>query len=152
MSLPVGSDAHGVPTSAGSIFRRVDHIAIAVHDIASAIEHWSSHFGLPCLGVEHATEPGVRLAYLDCGNLFLQLVSPTREGPVADFLKESGEGLHHVCFLVDDIPDALEQLDETQSRLFRGGRARRACFITERPHGARIELTETEPSFAADAS
>lgn len=61
-------------------------------------------------------------------------------------LDAHGEGLHHVCFAVANIEDALGRLPgESGSRVFLGGRGRRACFLTGTANGALIELTEFEP-------
>jgi len=128
-----------------AMLRRLDHVAIAVRDADQAIPYYRDVLGLPVVGDELAEEPGVRLVYLDAGNSLLQLVEPAREdGPVAEFLDQYGEGLHHVCFATDDMADAVARLDGTgQTRIFRGGRDRLACFLVERPNGVRVELTET---------
>ena len=126
-------------------------MAIAVHDIDASLAHYTKHLRLPLAGDERADEPGVRLTYLAAGNAFLQLVQPTRPGPVADFLAERGEGLHHVCFAVTQIEPALARLPgEDGARIFLGGRGRRACFLTGTANGALIELTETSPAGDAD--
>lgn len=128
------------------LFDRVDHVAIAVRDIDASLPHYTGVYGLPLAGDEEADEPGVRLAYLAAGNTFVQLVQPLRPGPVAEFLDAHGEGLHHVCFTVPRIEDALARLPgEHGSRVFQGGRGRRACFLTGTANGALVELTESEP-------
>jgi methylmalonyl-CoA epimerase len=123
----------------------VDHVGIAVHDTRAALRHYTDRLGLRLVGDEEAAEPGVRLTYLDAGNTFLQLVQPLRDGPVAAFLRESGEGLHHVCLNVDHIDRALQQLGATSpAGVFRGGRGRRACFLAEEPNGVLLELAERD--------
>jgi len=125
------------------LFGRVDHVAIAVHDIDASLPRYTGTYGLALDGDEEADEPGVRLAYLAAGNTHVQLVQPLRPGPVASFLAARGEGLHHVCFTVPRIEDALARLPgEDGARVFRGGRGRRCCFLTGTANGALIELTE----------
>jgi methylmalonyl-CoA epimerase len=125
---------------------RVDHIGVAVHDADEALAYYTDQLRLKPVGDEIAPDPGVRLVYLDAGNLLIQLVQPVREGPVAAFLRARGEGLHHVCFQVDRIEPVLQGLPgEAGARIFGGGRDRRACFLLSEPNGVRIELTEREP-------
>ena len=52
----------------------------------------------------------MRLTYLDAGNAFLQLVEPLDPASaLATWLDEHGEGLHHICFGVDDVPAAARR-------------------------------------------
>lgn len=126
----------------------LDHVAIAVRDADRAIPHYRHTLGLPLVGDEIADEPGVRLVYFDAGNAFLQLVQPVRACvPVARFLDQHGEGLHHVCFATADLAATVAALEGPgRSPLFRGGRDRLACFLGEQPNGTLIELTEAHPS------
>ena len=136
----------GTPIPRGSLFSGVDHVAIAVTYIDEAIATFSEKYRLALLGSEIAEDPGVRLAYLDGGNVSIQLVQPVREGPISSFLREHGPGLHHVCFTVDDIQQTLDVLDgEVSAPIFRGGRDRTACFLLDKPHGTLVELTERTP-------
>ena len=82
----------------------------------------------------------------------LQLVQPTGPGPIADFLAAQGEGLHHICLAVEDIPATLRRLPGQEGvRVGMGGRGRRACFLAAPPNGLRIELTELAPWSGAGA-
>jgi methylmalonyl-CoA epimerase len=126
---------------------RVDHVAIAVYDADATLRHLCEVFGLRVIGDEIADEPGVRLVYFDGGGTMIQLVEPLRSGPVRDWLRDHGEGLHHVCFAVRDIEEVLAGIPgEVGARVFAGGRGRRACFLAAEPANVKIELTEHEPS------
>ncbi|WBU37088.1 VOC family protein [Homoserinibacter sp. YIM 151385] len=128
--------------------RAIDHVAVAVRDADSAMRYYLDVLGLELVGDEVAEDPGVRLVYLAAGPDRVQLVQPLRPGPVQTWIEERGEGLHHVCFEVGDIPAVLGGIPGQAERpVFRGGRGRRACFLAETPTGVNIELTETEPSF-----
>ena len=125
----------------------IDHVAVAVHNADTAMRYYIDELGLELVGDEIADDPGVRLVYLAAGNDRVQLVAPFRPGPVATWLETHGEGLHHICFEVADIPVALAAITGQDGRpVFRGGRDRRACFLDSTPAGVNIELTETEPS------
>ncbi|MGO1769825.1 MAG: VOC family protein [Microbacterium sp.] len=131
----------------GGPIRSIDHTAVAVRDADAAIRYYVDDLGLELVGDEIADDPGVRLVYLAAGPDTVQLVSPVRPGPVAAWIEEHGEGLHHICFEVEDIPAALERFPGQAERpVFRGGRSRRACFLAGTPEGVSIELTESEPS------
>lgn len=122
--------------------RRLDHVAVAVRDTELALRHFRDRLGLAVVSSEYVMQPPVRLTYLDCGNCLLQLVEPLREdSPIASFLDEHGEGLHHVCFAVDDVEAALGQ-DGGSSPSLGSGRGRISAFVPGEVHGTRIEVTE----------
>ena len=125
----------------------VDHVAIAVWSTESSLPYYVEQLGFAVINTERLSETGVHLTYLDAGNMVLQLVEPLRDGPVRRFLEERGEGLHHLCFSVQDISGALETLDgEHGSEIISGGLGRRTCNLPHHPNGLNIELTESEPS------
>ena len=76
----------------------IDHIGLLVRDIDASLPYFVEKLGFALLSDERtAASGGARLAYLDAGNVTLQLVSPTGEsGPIAEFLAANGEGLHHI--------------------------------------------------------
>lgn len=128
-------------------FRYVDHVGIVVRDLHTAIAEFSDVYDLEVELEEEIASFNVRLAFLQCRATdqltTIQLVQPLGPGPLSDFLDDHGEGLHHVCFAVEDIPLTLGCLQgEGESRIFRGGRGRNACFLANRPSGITIELTE----------
>jgi len=97
------------------MFNKLDHIAIAVRNTEKALELYRDTLGLPLLFSEVLDGPGVRLTHLDMGNLHLQLVEPLSSGhPISQFLDERGEGLHHLCWQVPDIDEAMTRLDDHQ--------------------------------------
>jgi methylmalonyl-CoA/ethylmalonyl-CoA epimerase len=126
--------------------RRLDHVAIAVRDADAALRRLSAGYGLEVLADEEIESPHVRLVYLDCGNAFLQLVQPLdREGPLSEFIAEHGEGLHHVCFGVEEVEAGARALaaDGTPPAAIGSGRGRRSAFVAgPAPSGVRVEVTE----------
>jgi methylmalonyl-CoA epimerase len=123
--------------------RSVDHIGIVVNDIGSALEYYVGALGLPVVHEEVLVERSARLVFVDAGNVLIQLVEPLAAGPLTEFLANEGEGFHHICFEVHDIPDTLRTLTaQTNDGIFPGGRGRRACFLKDVPAGLRIELYE----------
>jgi methylmalonyl-CoA epimerase len=96
------------------MFKKVDHIAIAVRNTAEALKFYQDTMQLPLLYSEVLEGPGVRLTHLDMGNVELQLVEPLSDDhPISKFLDERGEGLHHLCWQTNQsIEDAMESLEE----------------------------------------
>lgn len=135
-----------------TLFADVDHVGVVVRSIEQSAPWYREHLGLELLQVEDLSAISVRLAYFDSGNIRLQLVEPTGPGKVADFLDDRGEGLHHVCWAVDAISDALRAARVREGvEIFRGGLGHPACFLEERPNGLRIELIERRILEARDA-
>jgi methylmalonyl-CoA/ethylmalonyl-CoA epimerase len=136
--------------------RRLDHVAIAVRDTQAALARFGAGYGLSVVSSEEIERPHVRLTYLDCGNTFIQLVEPLDEAsPIAEFLAEHGEGLHHVCFGVDDVVLGATALscEQLPPASVGSGRGRRSAFVAgEQPCGMRVEVTEFDRAEDVDGS
>lgn len=134
-----------------AVARRIDHVAIATLDAGAAAAWYTHNFGMAIVGDEIVESAGVRLVYLaprdrgpDAASM-VQLAEPFADGNMRDFIERKGEGLHHICFAVDDIEQALYGVDQSADTIFAGGRERRTCFLDEQPVNVLIELTEVEP-------
>ena len=126
------------------MIRRLDHIAIAVRDTEASLAYFRDQLGLEVIAVDHPPEVPVKLTYLDAGNVYLQLIEPLSEtSAVCAFLDEHGEGLHHICFGVDDVVAELTKLGSNGSvEPLASGRGRPAGFLPAAQHGVRIECTQ----------
>lgn len=125
--------------------RRLDHVGIAVCDTVLALQYFSGKLGLDVIHAEERALPPVRLTYLDAGNGFLQLLEPlTDDSELASFLRDRGEGLHHLCFGVDDVAASASALSETRlPPTIGGGRGWPSAFVPgPGAHGGMIECTE----------
>jgi methylmalonyl-CoA/ethylmalonyl-CoA epimerase len=131
-----------------SLLRRLDHVAVVVSDTEAALGYFSGRLGLQVASSEEIESPRVRLTYLDAGNLYLQLVEPLNgDSEVARWLDEHGEGLHHVCFGVDDVSSAVEALSGKSPSSLGSGRGRLSAFVPNaNGHGVRVECTEFWPA------
>lgn len=86
----------------------IDHIAIAVRDLESAIDYYTRAFGATVAHREVVERDGVEEALLSVAESYIQLLTPTREdSPVARALDKRGEGLHHVGYRVENCAEAL---------------------------------------------
>ncbi len=88
---------------------RIDHLGIAVKSLSEATRAWEA-LGFRVEGVHEVPSEKVRTAFLPIGDSQLELLEPTDPSSVIARFLEKRSGLHHVCFLVDDIEAALAQL------------------------------------------
>jgi len=100
----------------------IHHVAIVVGSIDEALPRYRELFGLEPEAPPMTFVPQrVRLCFLPTGPApaaRLELVEPIdAESGVARFLAARGEGLHHVCFLTDDLPAELDRLAELEAEL-----------------------------------
>jgi methylmalonyl-CoA/ethylmalonyl-CoA epimerase len=89
---------------------RFDHVGIAVRNIEEALLVYEKIGGFEVRRTE-VTSQKARIALLKAGEVSVELLEPTSEGSsLAKFLRERGEGLHHVAFSVDDIQRSMDEL------------------------------------------
>ena len=131
-------DTEGRPAT----LRRLDHVAIVVHELDAALDYYHGRLGLPVSREENEVAD-IRVAYLDGGGALLQLIQPRSERSP---LWGAPEGLHHVCFSVDDVESAAVELaEEGEFAMGAGGRGRASAFLPGPVrHGVPIELNELE--------
>ncbi len=97
---------------------RVNHIAIAVPEIETALSFWQEGLGLPVDHSEDVPSQKAIVVFMPVGDTEVELVKPTvDDSGVAKFIQERGGGMHHLCFEVDDIVEMLAQLKEKGIRL-----------------------------------
>ncbi len=127
----------------------LDHTAIAVRDLDSALAGYEEKYRVRPLYREVVESQGVEEAMIPIGGSFVQLLQPLSPStPVGRFIESRGEGLHHVAFAVVDIERALAHLDQTGAALIDhhpriGGRGARIAFVHPKDlTGTLIELVE----------
>jgi methylmalonyl-CoA/ethylmalonyl-CoA epimerase len=140
-----------MPTGEFPMGKRIDHIAIVVQDLDAALGVYRDLLGLPLERVEEVPAENVKVAFLSLpeGDGEIELVQPTADDTgIARFLAKRGEGMHHICFEVDDIEAAMTtiaasglQVLEDKPRV--GSQGRKYVFIHPKTaHGVLIELYE----------
>ena len=86
----------------------IEHIGIAVKDLATAIRYYEEVLGLKCYSIEEVADQKVRTAFFKIGETKLELLESTSDdGPVAKFIEKKGEGIHHIAFAVNNIEAQL---------------------------------------------
>lgn len=89
----------------------INHIAIAVKNIAGSLKMWKDLFGLKLIKITDVPDQKVKVAMLEVGDMHIELLEPlSPDSTVAKFIEKRGEGLHHIAFAVEDIEAVLEEL------------------------------------------
>jgi methylmalonyl-CoA epimerase len=129
--------------------RRIDHIGIVVQDIETALKAYRDALGLELTKTEFVSEQAVKIAFLPTGESEIELVEPTTgDSGIARFLSKRGEGIHHICFEVDDIESTLAQMAAQGMKLIDevprvGSAGQKYAFVHPKSaHGVLVELYE----------
>ncbi len=126
---------------------RISHIGIAVSDLELAIKRYSALLG--CENVKRMEVPTehVKIAMMEIGDSEIELLSPTGEsGAIAKFIRERGEGIHHIAVLVPDVSKAIEEAKERGFRVIddtprKGAEGTDAAFVHPKSlHGVLLEF------------
>ncbi|MCA0257394.1 MAG: methylmalonyl-CoA epimerase [Proteobacteria bacterium] len=102
---------------------RVNHVAIAVPNLAIATESYKTTLGAKVSEAQALPEHGVTVVFVELPNTKIELLEPLGEkSPIAAFLAKSPDGgMHHICYEVDDILAARDQLVAAGARVLGGG-------------------------------
>ena len=91
--------------------KKIEHIGIAVNDLASASIIYEKLFGAPAYKQEEVASEGVKTAFFRCGPNKIELLEATNpESSIAKFIAKKGEGIHHIAFDVEDIMAEIDRL------------------------------------------
>jgi methylmalonyl-CoA/ethylmalonyl-CoA epimerase len=131
------------------MFTEIDHVAIAVNDLEAAVKYYEDVFGATVDHREVVESDGVEEALLKVAESYIQLLTPTRDdSPVAKYLANKGEGLHHIGYRVKDCAAALESIKAAGGRVIDeaprpGSRGTTVAFVHPKAiFGTLIELVE----------
>lgn len=102
---------------------RLNHVAIAVKDIRAASEVYRAKLGAEISDVVPQPDHGVLTVFITLPNTKIELLEPLGENsPIAKFLERNPDGgVHHICYEVDDILAARDQLKATGARVLGDG-------------------------------
>lgn len=102
---------------------RLNHVAIAVRDLAAAARRYREVLGADVSAPMALPEHGVTTVFVNLPNTKIELLEPLGEGsPIAKFFERNADGgIHHVCYEVDDILAAREQLKGQGARILGDG-------------------------------
>lgn len=142
------------------VLPKLHHVGVAVKDIEAAAEYYWSNFSIGPFMIFDVDLPEVvilgqrtplklKVGIGQMGDIYLELVQALEEGsPAWDLVYRRGEGLYHLGFLVDDLSQALDQLEKQG---FKGleaagkGENRFAFVRSRKSEGVLLELMQLEP-------
>jgi methylmalonyl-CoA/ethylmalonyl-CoA epimerase len=128
---------------------KVDHIGIAVKDLAEAKKFYTEVLGLTVTGEEVVEQQKVKVCFIPSGDSEIELLESTSpEGPIAKFIEKNGEGIQHIALKVDNIEAALADLKAKGVRLidevprYGAGKASIAFIHPKATGGILLELSQ----------
>ncbi|MCK4224225.1 MAG: methylmalonyl-CoA epimerase [candidate division Zixibacteria bacterium] len=128
---------------------KIEHIGIAVKDIGEVSKFYKDIFECQISEEMDVPERKIRIVFTEISGVKLEFVMPTdNESVVAKFIDKRGEGIHHICFEVDDVEKATIELKEkgvelVEDRPRMGAEGKKIIFIKPKStHGVLIELKE----------
>ena len=140
------------------MIKKIDHIGIVVNHLDDALNNYRELFGLEAVKYETLDDIHVKIAFIQLGEILIEFLEPTKPGlgRIGEYLKEKGEGLHHLAYLVEDIDNTLEKLKKNKVPLRDqkprdGGDGSRIVFIDPTfTQNVLIELVERKRSVLRD--
>ncbi len=105
---------------------RLNHVAVAVPDLAAAAAQYRDTLGAQVSAPDALPEHGVTVVFVTLANTKIELLEPLGAGsPIAKFLERNpAGGVHHLCYEVDDIIAARDQLEAGGARVLGDGEPR----------------------------
>ena len=128
---------------------RIEHIGIAVKDMASANDLFRKLLGAENYKVESVESEGVDTSFFRIGESKIELLQASNpDSAIAKFIEKRGEGIHHIAFEVEDIYAEMERLKgvgftllNTEPKL--GADNKLVCFLHPKSsNGVLVELTQ----------
>jgi len=131
------------------MLKKINHITIAVNNIEEAAKFYQNVLGLNLSGIEVVTAQKTRVGFLKIGESNIELVQPAEpDSPLVKFLETKGQGIHHICFEVDDVEAEVKAYLEKGAALIDqkprpGAHNTRVAFVHPKSsNGVLIELCE----------
>ncbi|MBP9883875.1 MAG: methylmalonyl-CoA epimerase [Chitinophagales bacterium] len=128
---------------------KIEHIGIAVKDLATANETYSKLLGSTHYKTEEVASEKVTTSFFRVGTNKIELLASTDPaGVIAKFIEKKGEGIHHIAYAVENIRIEMQRLKEEGFVLLneepkRGADNKLVCFVhPKHTHGVLMELCE----------
>jgi methylmalonyl-CoA epimerase len=115
--------------------KKIDHIGIVVANMKSAIQKYENLLLQKISSTEYSEPSRIDLAFFEVAGVSVELIAPRDpQSQVGKFLRERGEGMHHICYQVDDLDGILESLRAQGFKLVDekprpGSRGSRIAFV-----------------------
>tara|TARA_B110000444_G_C18462313_1_gene420835 strand:+ start:47 stop:442 length:396 start_codon:yes stop_codon:yes gene_type:complete len=128
--------------------KKIEHIGIAVSDLASSNILFSKLLGKDHYKIETVESEGVKTSFFVVGETKIELVESSRyDSAIAKFIDKKGQGMHHMAFHVDDIKEELNRLTKEGfqqiGEVKKGADNKLICFLHPKTtNGVLIELCQ----------
>jgi len=100
------------------MIKKIDHIGIAVNSLEAVLPFYTEVLKLRMLGMEVVESQRVKVAFLEAGEIKLELLEPvSEESPIAKFIEKRGEGIHHIALGVESIEARIREIKEKGIRM-----------------------------------
>jgi methylmalonyl-CoA/ethylmalonyl-CoA epimerase len=100
------------------VIKKINHVAIVVEDMENALSFWRDALGLELHELREVPAEKSQVAFIPVADDEIELVMPTTDDSgIAKYLAKRGQGLHHLCLEVDDLPGMMAQLKARGVRL-----------------------------------
>ncbi|HEY6405435.1 MAG TPA: methylmalonyl-CoA epimerase [Nitrososphaeraceae archaeon] len=130
---------------------RIDHVAIAVNDLDSAVKNYEKVLNANKVEVEVVDNEKVRVAMINLQDTRIELMEPTdQSSTIAKYLKEHGEGIHHIAITADDIENDVSRASKNGAKILgqlrTGSYGRKITFVHPKSmNGVLLELCQAPP-------
>ncbi len=128
---------------------KLDHIGIAVSSIEERLQFYEEILGLRVEQTETVLSEKVKTAFLDISGIHLELLEATADdSPIAKSILKRGQGIHHICFAVPDVQNAIDRCKDLGLRVIDdkprpGAKGKLVAFIHPKSSGGiLIELSQ----------
>lgn len=131
------------------MIKGISHLGVAVKDLEAGREFYRSTFGLESSEPIIGGDGTIKVSMVDVGNAVVELLQPiANQGVMAKFLEKRGEGIHHICYEVDDVHQEVARLKERGIEVIgepKPGAEGMSVFLHPKcTHGILVELVEKE--------
>ncbi len=93
------------------MLEKLSHIGIAVQNMEEALSLYRDILGMKLEGIKEMPERSLKVAFLELDGTIIELLEGTGpESAISKFIEKRGGGIHHLCFNVSDIDEALDTL------------------------------------------
>ncbi len=128
---------------------KLDHVGIAVKNLDETLKFYTDVLGLDLSETEIVEEQKVKVAFLPIGDTEVELLESTADdGPIAKYIERNGEGVQHLAFLVENIEEAIAEMQAKGMRMidemprYGAGGAKIAFMHPKSSYRVLIELCE----------